>query len=127
MASLIFGAAYLTYDKIKTKREEKKERKRKAYADRYSELEKEHAKDTEKQLQHQRTGDSHREAELPSSPNQTAALQDRRSSSESLRSGEEKPDSPSTWVDEVISERSGGGTQSAPRSGHEEARTQSLV
>jgi hypothetical protein len=128
MASLIFAASYLTYNKIKTKREEKKEKKRKAYADRYSELEREHTRDAEKHVQKQRTGDSNKQAELPSSPIQSAEAHDRRrSSSESLRSEEEKRDGPSAWVDEVLRERSRGGAESHRDSGRQEAKVQSLV
>jgi hypothetical protein len=110
MASLIFAASYLTYNKIKSKREEKKEKKRKAYADRYHQLEREHAEGAEKQTQGRGTGGGNTQAELLNSPPQSAELRGRRSS-ESLRSQVETTDGPSAWVDEVVKERSGGGTQ----------------
>lgn len=116
----------MTYNKIKTKREEKKEKKRKAYADRYYELERDHAQGAEKQLQGQNTGGGNTQAELPNSTTQSADLRGRRST-ESLRSEEERMNGPSAWVDEVVRERSGGGTQSSPRIGHEDAKRQSFV
>ena len=116
MASLIFAASYFTIKKIKTKREEKKNSKRKAYADRYSELEREHKEFAASQLHGQRrTGDSHREAELHNITTQQSEPLGRISSSESLRRPKEKPDGPSAWVDEVLSERSRGGTQISGR------------
>jgi hypothetical protein len=112
MASLIFAASYLTYNKIKTKHEKRKEKKRKAYADRYQELEQEHRKDAEKQLQQQRTGDSNQEVEPLNSPIQSAELGVRRRSSESVRSDGGKVDGPGAWVDEVLRERSRDGIHS---------------
>ena len=119
MASLIFAASYLTYNKIKTKREEKKERKRKAYADRYHELEKEHNKDAEKQVQAQRTGDSSRPAEEQRAHTQSPTELRGRRSSESLRSQQENADGPTAWVDDVLRERSRAGTQSPHMGGQE--------
>lgn len=132
MASLIFAASYLTYNKIKTKREERKEKKRKGYAARYSELQREHRRGAEEKQLHewQRTRDSNsnRHAEVPTSPARSAEARGRRSSSSgSLRSEEEKTDGPNTWVDEVLKERSGGGIQDTSRSGQEEAKVQSLL
>jgi hypothetical protein len=131
MASLIFAASYLTYNKIKTKREEKKEKKRKAYADRYHELEKEQTRDAGKQItQRQRTGESSRPDEPQSSPVHSPARHHdrrRRRSSESLRSEQEKVDGPTAWVDDVLREREGGGAQSPRLSGHQEVKMQSLV
>jgi hypothetical protein len=126
MASLIFAASYMTYNKIKTKREEKKEKKRKAYADRYSELERE-TKGTQKDVQRPSTRESQGTANIQSLPVQSAELRDRRNSSESLRSDGEKTDGPSAWVDEVLRERLGGGTQSPRSGGHQEENPQSLV
>ena len=126
MASLIFAASYLTYNKIKSKREEKKEKKRKAYADRYHELEKEHTFSAGKQLQQQRTGDSSREGALPNSSIQSEELRARRSS-ESVRSDGEKTDGPNTWVDDVVRKRSGGVMQDSLRAGHEDAKKQSPI
>lgn len=126
MASLIFAASYLTYNKIKSKREEKKEKKRKAYADRYHELEKEHTFSAEKQLLRQRTGDNSREGTLPDSSIQTQELRVRRSS-ESVRSDEEKTGGPTVWVDGVVGKRSGDAMQDSPRAGHEDAKRQSLI
>lgn len=133
MASLIFAATYFTYDKIKTKREEKKEKKRRAYADRYSELERAqraHVKDVEKQSQsHAAAGGNQTTAEQQSSSVQSAEVQARRrsSSSESLRSNKEKTDGPGAWVDEVLRDQSKGGTQSLKRASHEETKMQSLI
>jgi hypothetical protein len=127
MASLLFAASYLTYNKLKTKSEERKEKKRKAYADRYSELQREHTREMEKQGQYHRAGSSKGQAELPTSPVQPAETQDRRSSSESVRSDDEKAGGPSAWVDEVIRERSQGGQHNRRQSGHEEAKIQSVV
>lgn len=127
MASLIFAASYLTYNKIKTKREEKKEKKRNAYAQRYLELEKEHTKDTEKQIQGQRTGDSISPAEEQSSQTRSPTALRGRRSSESLRSEHEKADGPTAWVDDMLRERSRGGTQSPQVDGRHEVKMQSLV
>jgi hypothetical protein len=126
MASLIFAASYMTYNKIKTKREEKKEKKRKAYADRYSELERE-TKGTQKGVQRPSTRESQGTADTRSLPVQSAELQGRRNSSESARSDQEKTDGPSAWVDEVLRERLGAGTQSSRNGGHEEQKPQRLV
>ncbi|ERF69987.1 hypothetical protein EPUS_03539 [Endocarpon pusillum Z07020] len=126
MASLIFAASYLTYNKIKSKREEKKEKKRKAYADRYHELEKEHTFSAGKQLQRQRTGDNSREGTLPNSSIQPEELRLRRSS-ESVPSDEEKTDGPTAWVNDVVRRRSGEVVQDSPRAGHEDAKRQGLI
>jgi hypothetical protein len=126
MASLIFAASYMTYNKIKTKREKKKEKKRKAYADRYSELERE-TKGSQKDVQRPSTKESQGTADIQSSPVQSAELRGRRNSNESLRGDEEKTDGPSAWVDEVLRERLGGGTQSPGSGGHKEGNRQSLV
>jgi hypothetical protein len=128
MASLLFAASYLTYNKLKTKSEERKEKKRKAYADRYSELQRRHTQEMEKQGQCHRAGSGKGQAELPTSPVQSAETQDRRrSSSESVRSDDEKAGGPSAWVDEVMRQRSQGGQHNRRQSGHEEAKIQSLV
>lgn len=94
MASLIFAASYLTIKKIKTKREEKKDSKRRAYADRYAELEREHKDFATTQFHGQgRTGDSRGEAELQDITTTHYVERSARSrSSESLRRPEEKPD-----------------------------------
>jgi hypothetical protein len=126
MASLIFAASYLTYNKIKSKREEKKAKKRKTYEDRYHQLEREHAEGAEKQLQGRSTGSSNMQPELPNSPTQSAELRGRRSS-ESLGSEEEKKDGPSAWVDEVVKDRSGVGTQTLPTTAHGDFKRQSFV
>ncbi len=126
MASLIFAASYLTYNKIKSKREEKKEKKRRAYADRYHELEKEHTFSAGKQLQGHRTGDSGGEGALPNSSTQSAELRARRSS-ESLRTEAEKADGPSAWVDDIVRKRLGGVVLDSPRAGHEDTKRQSLM
>lgn len=98
MASLLFAASYLTYNKIKTKREEKKEKKRKAYADRYHELEKEQMKDVEKQiLLQQRTGESSRPSAVQFSPAQSPTQPHGRRSSESVRSEVEKANGPTAF------------------------------
>jgi hypothetical protein len=125
MASLIFAASYLTYNKIKSKREEKKEKKRKAYADRYHQLEREHAEGAEKQSQDRTTGGGNTHAELPSSPSTQPAEPRGRRSSESLRSEEEKTDGPSAWVDEVVKERSE--TQRLPMNAHDDVKGKIFV
>jgi len=126
MASLIFAASYLTYNKIKSKREQKKEKKRKSYAERYHQLEREQAEGAEKHSQVRSTGSGNRQSELSNSPTQSAELKGRRSS-ESLRSEEEKTDGPSAWVDQVVKERSGGETQKLPMNAHDDVKRQSFV
>jgi hypothetical protein len=126
MASLIFAASFMTYNKIKTKREKKKEKKRKAYADRYSELERE-TKGTQKDEQRPSTRESQGTADIQSLPVQSAELRGRRNSNESVRGDEEKTDGPSAWVDEVLRERLGGGTQGPRCGGQKEENPQSHV
>ena len=91
----------MTYHKIKTKREERKEKKRRAYADRYQELEREHLESANSQVQGYNPGGSRGWDGLPKS---SVELTGRRSSSGSLRAEEEEPDA---------RQRSGGGTRNS--------------
>ena len=93
MASLLFAASYLTYNKIKAKRAEKKESKRQAYADRYSRLEAEQARDrTIAKYAAEKTADTE-ESFKPSRTTQSDEW--RRRSSEESRTGETKTSQPS--------------------------------
>ena len=106
MASLIFAASFLTYDKIKHKRSERKERKRKTYEERYGELQKEHTEVEQKYLRSGKTGHSERsEPETNADAETTEKSLKRRSSSDSRLSR----DGPSAWVDDVVREKSSRG------------------
>ena len=102
MASLIFAAGFLTYNKVKDKREAKKEKKRKGYEDRYTELQREHTQNEEK-LTKQKTGDN--SSGNPFEEN-VAAPKERRTSTESQRSRHSNDDDPNQWVEEVVRQRS---------------------
>ena len=104
MASLILAAGFMTYSKVKDKREAKKEKKRKAYETRYEELQKEHSHHQEKHIQTQQTGDRHNQAELD--PFADVASKGRRSSTDSQRSQRSDRDDPTRWVNEVVLARS---------------------
>ena len=115
MASLLFAAGVITYNKVQQKREEKKEKKRLAYQTRYNELEREHTRIEEKYLQRRQTGESlgaeeklQRRSTNPfenSDPVADAAVERRRSSSESQRELSDPKDDPGAWVDHVIRQR----------------------
>jgi len=111
MASLIFAASFLTINKIKTKRAEKKETKRKAYETRYNELEREHTHGQEKQIQAQQTGESRTvDSQTPTASDFQADNSPsdavRRTSSDERRASIDSRDDPSAWVDHVLQERS---------------------
>ena len=112
MASLIFAASFLTYNKIKEKREAKKAAKREGYQKRYNELEKEHSQIQEKYMQRQATGDRSPITEIERSCHNLASGNDnygskdteigaRRKSTDSQRSSQSSGDDPSAWVEHV--------------------------
>ena len=103
MASLIFAAGFLTYNKVKDKREAKKEKKRKGYEERYTELEREHTQDQEKFITKQKTGD--KPSGNPFEDN-VAVPKERRTSTDSQGSRHSNDGDPSQWVEEVVRQRS---------------------
>ena len=116
MASLLFAAGILTYNKVQQKREQKKEKKKLTYETRYNELEREHTRTEEKYRQRRQTGESigadekfQRRSTNPfenSDPVAGATVERRRSSSESQRESSDSKDDPGAWVDHVIRQRS---------------------
>lgn len=97
MASLILGGVLLVTDKIQASKAKKKEKKQKAYENRYNDLQKEQ-KDYEEKvaLERKTTGDS-------SSANvESSQQQARRNSSDSQKSLD---DNPARWVSEAMTAR----------------------
>lgn len=119
MASLIFAAGILTYDKVKKKREEKKERKRSGYQQRYDDLVRENTQGDERRKSEpsreaQSTGSSEEKQRRETRDSVLGAHEHRKSSMDSQRlSNELDRDSPSAWVDQVLKEKgtNGGGGQ----------------
>lgn len=105
MASLLVGVGVLMHDRIQAAKAKKKEKKRKAYEDRYNELEKEHKSHTEQYLGRQETGDSSTSPSIAQTTNLNT--QPRPSSSDSQRSisGGETADDPARWVADAMKER----------------------
>lgn len=136
MASFLVAVTYLTYNKIKTKREEKKEKKRKGYADRYSELERAQRRhDEEKVNLHSQSqsqsqpsspvspeGERWREREREKKPLGDDPFVGERRRSGSRESGRSEGDGPRDWVDDVVMRRGRG-----RGSGEEEVKRQSLI
>jgi hypothetical protein len=104
MASLIVGAGLLIHDKIKSDKAKRRDKKRKAYEARYTELEKEHAAYIERRA----TGDGavldgSRDTQSP-----TSDVTQRRSSHDSSRDHEittDEQDGPAKWVEEAMTEK----------------------
>ena len=100
MASLIFAAGFLTYNKVKDKKDKRREQKKKLHEEWYEDLQREHSRGVEeKEKPHspQKTGGSSNPFEQQSE--KTAA--ERRNSTDSQRS----QDGPDKWVDDVNRER----------------------
>lgn len=103
MASIFIAAGILFHNKVKDKREERKDKKRQQYERRYTELEHEHQAYEKQQLERRKTIDSG----LVNDPDRVEQRpgHERRKSSESIRSANSGDDNPSRWVDEVCKER----------------------
>ena len=103
MASIILAAGYLTYDKVKRKRAEKKEGKRKTNEERYDELRREHQLSQSRQGTLRTVGGGAGAA--GTNPFEVGGEDEgeekRRGSGESDRDG----DDPSSWVEAVVRER----------------------
>jgi len=93
----------MTTEKIKARRDKKKEEKKQAYEKRYNELASDHAQHREKGLQPQAASDSHTMSE------KEAYLQSRNSHESGRSTREGTADGPSDWVDAAARERSGAG------------------
>lgn len=128
MASLIFALGFFTYGKVKDKRDEKKAKKRRAYEQRYLELEREHTQEQQRyrktkplsrsqsgpeQLPRLGTDDGKTKKTDASDPAMNPFAEPRsrpRSSEESQRSDSSRgssrsrhsEDGPAAWVDEVV-------------------------
>ena len=98
MASLIIGASVYLHQKVKDKKDAKKEAKAKGYEKRYQELEDEHKKMQPEQNTHSEKG----RTSLTQSTDGTNSNGHRRTSEESSRSRE---DGPGRWVSEVNIEK----------------------
>ncbi|ETN46939.1 uncharacterized protein HMPREF1541_01128 [Cyphellophora europaea CBS 101466] len=97
MASLLVGASLLIHDKIKGDRAKRREKKRKGYEVRYSELEKEHKSHEADVLHRKSTGGSMGNQDT-SAPGPAPRS---RNSQDSLRSNQ---DGPARWVEEALKE-----------------------
>ena len=118
MASLLFAGSYLVYDKIRSKRAEKKEKKRADYAERYARLQEDHKRQT---IQYENT----QRQEMPRNgfsedpfyssssviPDSSPSHRLRQASVSSSRGPTAAPtegdvgDGPSAWVSEVLRNR----------------------
>lgn len=98
MASLIIGASVYLHQKVKNKKDAKKEAKAKGYEKRYQELEDEHKKMQPEQNIQSEKG----RASLTQSTDGTRSDGHRRMSEESSRSEE---DGPGRWVSEANIEK----------------------
>ena len=105
MASLIFAAGFLTFNKVKDKRDARKEKKRKGYEERYNELQREHTQNEEKYVRRQTTGEIQSAQDKNVLDDGRPGSKERRTSSESQRSHRSGNDDPSSWVDEVVRQR----------------------
>lgn len=107
MASLILGAGFLVHGKIQQSKNKKKEKKRKSYEARYSELEKEHKLQGSTYVERKDTGGSSAAGDTARSVEGESAP--RRPSTESQRSKrsdrEPDDDNPARWVEEAHQER----------------------
>ena len=122
---MLVAAGLYTHGKIRDKKEAKKEKKRKAYEDRYAELEAEHKENETKQLQRRQTGESmnsnnpfnelaaDESTQLPkrqtgqsNDAEPTSELAATRSSSDSRRSHpDDTEDGPGQWVASALKKR----------------------
>lgn len=106
MASLIFAAGFLTYSKVKDKKDKRREQKKKLHEEWYDDLQREHSRGVEEKSQLQLQSQSQSPQKTGGSNNpfeqqieMTAC--ERRNSSDSQRS----QDGPGKWVDHVNRER----------------------
>ena len=110
MASLLVGAGLLIHGKIKGGIDKRKEKKRKAYEDRYHELEKEHQSHEVDYLQRKATGDSESPSASKEAHSPPSSSPRRRYSQDSIGSqrGVDDQDGPAKWVEEAVTASQSG-------------------
>ena len=112
MASLIFAAGFLTYNKVKDQKEKRREKKRKVHEEWFEDLQREHSRGVEEKTGHGKVQSQSQESEkgrVAAGGNNPFEDKDkdgqgRRGSSESQRS----QDGPDQWVDHVVRSKSLG-------------------
>lgn len=98
MASLIFAAGFLTYNKVKDQKEKKREKKRKAHEEWYEDLQREHSKGV----------DGKGSPQLPEKAGSNDPFEDNKNTPAEKRNSidsRQSQDGPDRWVDDVIRER----------------------